>query len=351
MMFPYTLKLGSEQIPYMRSKLFSEVLLKLEAALLGLVSAPVGSRVVFLTGSGTGAMEAAILNFVDTRDFAAVINGGTFGQRFAEILARHNRIVHEVKVDRDTLRDGRALARIPDAVTALLINVHETSIGHLYNLDATAQFCQNRDCLHIVDAIGLFATDPLNMSKSKIDVLIVSSNKGLAVVPGISMIVMSPTALSRIIAHPRTYYFDINAMLLDGLRGQTPFTPAIGVLCQLSQRLDVLTDAGIDVSIARAAKLAAHFRANISHLPLRFYSQSMPNAMTAIEVFDTNLSARSIVNLLDVKYDLVVAPNAGSIGESVFRVAHMGNLSTGDVDRLVTALTEILDQHPTEIAQ
>jgi len=342
MMFPDILKLGSMQIPYPRTKSFSEVLLKLEVALLGLVSAPLGSRAVFLTGSGTAAMEATILNFIGPRNLAAVVNGGAFGQRFVDILNRHSRRVHEVKVDRDTLGDGYALATVPNGVTALFINGHETSIGHLYDLDATRRFCQDRDCLHIVDAIGLFATDRLDMTKSEIDILIISANKGLAVAPGISMIVLSSKALSRIIAHPATYYLDINAMLSDGLRGQTPFTPAIGVLLQLNQRLETLASKGIGISIIKAAKLARYFRTNITRLPLRAYSQSMPNAMTALEVFGARISARAIVNLLDVHYDLVVAPNGGSIGESVFRVAHMGNLRISDVDRLIKALTKIL---------
>jgi aspartate aminotransferase-like enzyme len=228
-------------------------------------------------------------------------------------------------------------------VNALFINGHETSIGHLYDLDATRLFCQDRDCLHIVDAIGLFGTDQLDMTKSKIDILIISANKGLAVAPGISMIALSPKALSRIITLPPTYYFDINVMLSDGLRGQTPFTPAIGVLLQLNQRLEALVSGGIDISITKAAKLARHFRTNITRLPLRAYSQSMPNAMTALEVFGARISARAIVDLLDVHYDLVVAPNGGSIGESVFRVAHMGNLCISDVDRLIKALTKILE--------
>lgn len=331
------------QIPYPRTQSFSKVLLKLEAALLGLVSAPLGSRAVFLTGSGTAAMEATILNFIASRDLAVVVNGGLFGKRFVDILNRHSRRVHEVKVDRDALTDGSALAKIPSRVGALFINGHETSIGHLYDLSATRRFCQDRDCLHIVDAIGLFATDWLDMTESEIDILIISANKGLAVAPGISMIVLSPKALSRIINLPASYYFDISAMLADGLRGQTPFTPAIGVLLQLSRRLETLANRGIDVSIAKAAKLAEYFRTNITQLPLRAYSKSMPNALTALEVFGGKVSARAIVNLLDENYDLVVAPNGGSIGNSVFRVAHMGNLSISDVDRLVRALTQILE--------
>ncbi len=342
MMFPDILKIGSMQVPYPRTQSFSEVLLKLEATLLSLLSAPSGSRAVFITGSGTAAMEAAVLNFATPNGLAAVINGGAFGQRFVDILDRHRCRMHEVKVDRDTLSDGHALANVPSEVTALFVNGHETSIGHLYDLAATRRFCHDHDCLHIVDAIGMFATDELDMKKNGIDVLIISANKGLALAPGISIVAMSPKALSRIIPNPMTYYLDINPMLADGVRGQTPFTPAISVLLQLQRRLEVLASEGISKSIAKAAKLAKHFRTNIVGLPLRPYSQNMPNAMTALEVVATKLSPRAIVNVLNEDYDLVVAPNAGTLGDSIFRVAHMGNLHNSDVDCLIKALTQIL---------
>lgn len=342
MMFPDILKLGSVQVPYPRTQSFSELLLKLEATLLGLLSAPSGSRAVFITGSGTAAMEAAILNFATPSDLTTVINGGAFGQRFVDILDRHRRRVHQVKVDRDTLSDGRALANVPGGVTALCVNGHETSIGHLYDLAATHRFCQDRDCLHIVDAIGMFATDELDMAQNEIDVLIISANKGLALAPGISIVAMSPKALSRIIPDPMTYYLDLNPMLADGLRGQTPFTPAISVLLQLQGRLEVLARDGMSASITKASELAKHFRTNIAGLPLRPYSRNMPNAMTALEVLTTKLSPRAIVNVLNEDYDLVVAPNAGILGDSIFRVAHMGNLHNDDVDRLIKALTKIL---------
>ena len=341
MMCPETISAGAIQIPYFRNKSFSDLLLGIEAALLHLVSAPNGSRAVFITGSGTAAMEAAVLNFIAPNSLVAIVNGGTFGQRFVDICGRHDRRSCEIKVDRDTLNDGRALANVSKHVDALLINAHETSIGHLYDLGATSTFCKEQDCLHIVDAVSLFGTDPVEMTSSKIDILILSSHKGLAVAPGIAMLVMSPKALDRMIKCAGSYYLDVGAMLADGIRGQTPFTPAIGILLQMDQRLKKLVETGIQASIDKAGHLARHFRSNIAHLPLRNYSRSMPNAMTALEVVNATPSARCIVDILDSQYGLVVAPNGGSLCDLVFRVSHMGDVGMGDVDLLVSALKQI----------
>jgi len=344
MMFPETIRAAAIQVPYARTKAFSEIVLRAEAALLRLVSAPPGSRALFLTGSGTAAMEAAVVNFTDANASAAVVNGGAFGQRFSDICARHGVRVQQAMVDRDPLTDGKALGQLRAPVGTLFINAHETSVGHVYDLQATARFCLERDCLHVVDGIGLFITDRLDMTDSNIDVLILSSNKGLALAPGLSMLVLSPKALTRIVGEPRSYYLDLRAMVSDGGRGQTPFTPAIGVILQLEERLSSLLRSGLSRSIEHARQLAAHFRRGISDLPLRPYSRHMPNAMTALEVVDPGLSARSIVDRLDAEHGLVVAPNGGKLETRMFRVAHMGNLTTGDVDLLLKALKHIL-QH------
>ncbi len=341
MMFPETLRSAATQIPYSRTAAFSELVLRAEAALLRLVCAPQGSRAVFLTGSGTAAMETSVISFIDAGASAAVVNGGAFGQRFSDICARHGVPVQEASVDRDPLTDGKALKELRPPVSALFINAHETSVGHVYDLQATARFCLEHDCLHVVDAIGLFVTDRIEMTASKIDVLILSSNKGLALAPGLSMLVLSPKAQTRIVAQPRSYYLDLRGMLSDGARGQTPFTPAIGVILQLAERLSGLLTAGLDRSIEHARGLAGQFRAGIERLPLKLYSRHMPNAMTAVEVTEPGLPARTIVDRLDAEHGLVVAPNGGKLEAKMFRVAHMGNLTTGDVASLVNALTQI----------
>ena len=189
----------------------------------------------------------------------------------------------------------------------------------------------------------MFVTDEIDMTADNIDVLIVSSNKGLALAPGMSMLALSPRALCRVVEQPRSYYLDVRAMLTDGLRGQTPFTPAIGIFLQLDARLSKLSKESFASERAHAQALANRFREGITTLPLRPYSRYMPNAITAVEIVDHVVSARTIVKLLEEVHGLMVGPNSGELAETVFRVSHMGHQALSDVDRLIAALKQVFD--------
>lgn len=334
-----TLQLGAVQTPYFRNQAFSGIVLECEVMLLELANAPSGSRCVFLTASGTAAMEACVMNLLDQKRPVGVVNGGTFGQRFADICAIHQVPVQAVPVDRDPLSDGKALSTLKD-VGALLLNAHETSIGHCYDLRTTGAWCLQHDALHIVDAISLFVSDPIDMQADSIDALIISSHKGLALPPGLSMVLLSPRALTQV-HHSGSYYLDFTSHLADGTRGQTPFTPAVSIILQLHQRLHKLSVNGLAVEWQRAAELAARFRRGVAGLPLTFYSVNMPNAMTTLQV-GTGWSALQVVQALQEQHNCVVAPNGGALRDTLFRVAHMGALDLADMDLLITALKDVM---------
>ncbi|MDR2196212.1 MAG: aminotransferase class V-fold PLP-dependent enzyme [Gallionellaceae bacterium] len=340
-MAPDILEIGGMQTPYFRNAAFSEVVLDCETKLLELANAPSGSRVAFLTASGTAAMEAAVMNLLTPARSVGIVNGGSFGQRFVEICAVHGVPVQELKVDRDPLSDGVALSELRD-VDALLVNAHETSVGHLYDLAATGDWCRRHGALHIVDAISLFVSDPLDMQAQHIDVLIISSHKGLALPPGLAMVLLSPRALERV--HPSgSYYLDFGSHLHEGERGQTPFTPAISIILQLQHRLTQLHSQGLNTEWQRAASVAARFRMGIAELPLVPYSAHMPNAMTALQLTN-EIPAPWVVGELESRHGCVVAPNGGKLSDIVFRVSHMGAQDLQDADFIVNALMDVLGE-------
>ncbi len=339
-MYPQTLKIGAMQTPYFRNQWFADMLLECEQLLLGLLHAPQNSRVVFLTASGTAAMEAVVQNLLDAQQHAVVINGGGFGQRFVDLCRLHHKPCSEYPVADDNLRQTEQLSAHTD-VDTLLINGHETTTGLLYDLEAVGQFCKNNRILHIVDAISMFVTDELDMQKQNIDALIISSHKGLALPPGLSMVVLTEKAIDRL-QPVHQLYFDFADCLQNGQRGQTPFTPAVTIIMQLHQRLQQISDEGIAAHIAKAASVAGYFRKQIKKLPLRVYSTFMPNAMTALSPVD-GCSARQLVADLDARYDIVVTPNGGALQDRVFRVAHMGNMDTAYMDILIDALHDYFD--------
>ena len=330
------LQVGAKQTPYFRNSKFSDVTFACENGLLEMANAPEGSRVIFLTASGTAGMESAVMNLLNKNDHALVVNGGGFGQRFVDICATHEVPHTNFKVKNTNLSDIESLAP-NETYTALVVNAHETSVGHLYNLDAMGDYAIKNDMLYIVDAISMMVTDPLDMQQSKIDVVIASSQKGLALPPGLTMVILAPKAIKKL-QNINSLYFNFKDYLSNGERGQTPYTPTVTIMLQLEARLNQIKKrGGIAQSIASAKEVADYFRESIKTLPLKEYSPYMPNAMTTLTPTDGK-SAMDIVNDLEENYKVMVCPNGGAERDSVFRVSHMGEMTKEYTDILINAL-------------
>lgn len=344
-MFESTMRIGALPVPYFRTAEFSAIMLENERLFLEFAGAPAGSRAVFLTASGTGAMEAAVMNTLTPSDHAVVVDGGSFGHRFVEICQ-----IHDIPAEIISLEPGQALtrehlAKFDDSgITAFLVNLDETSTGVLYDLELIADFCQRNGVFLIVDAVSAFLADPINMERNGIDVMITGSQKALAVAPGISLLALAPRALARVqAAHVPCLYFDLARALKDGERGQTPFTPAVGILLQINERLRAIEESGgADAEVARVAEVAADFRRKVASMPFELLSESPANGVTALRM-PSGVSAKKIFEIMKDEHEIWVCPNGGDLSEVVFRVGHLGNLTPEDNDRLVTALAETLD--------
>ena len=330
------LAVGAKQTPYFRNSEFSDVTFACENGLLEMVNAPEGSKVIFLTASGTAGMESAVMNLLNKDDNALVVNGGGFGQRFVDICATHAIPHTDFKVKNTDLTDIGNLAP-KETYTALVVNAHETSVGHLYNLNAMGEYAVKNDMLTIIDAISMLVTDPLDMQQSNIDVVIAGSQKGLALPPGLSMVILSPKAQNKL-QNINCLYFNFKDYLSNGERGQSPYTPAVTIMLQLDTRLkQIKKRGGIKQSIANAKEVANYFRSSIKALPLKEYTPYMPNAMTTLTPTDGKL-AMDIVNALEKNYKVMVCPNGGAERDLVFRVSHMGEMTKEYTDILINAL-------------
>lgn len=333
-------KIGGEQTPYFRNDEFSQVILENERLMKEFVFASENSKTIFITGSGTAAMEASILNVFTNEDKVLIINGGGFGQRFVELCQIHQIPYDEIKLDFGKNINENILKEYSDkGYTGFLVNICETSSGIYYDLDLISNFCKDNNILLVVDAISSFLCDPLNMVEQNIDVFITGSQKALACPPGISILVLSKNALNRIEKNVvKSLYFDLKIALKNAERGQTPFTPAVGILLQINQRLrDIKSQGGVETEIKRVFYLANDFRDRISDLPLKIKTESLSNSVTA--VFCDN--ALEVVKKLKLDYNIWVNPNGGELANKMFRVGHIGDLTINDNDKLIDALHEL----------
>ena len=334
--------IGAEQVPYFRTAEFSATMKENEALMTQFTKAPEGSRVVFITGSGTASMEATVMNVFTPADKVLVVNGGSFGHRFVQLCEIHDIPHTEIALEMGHKLTAEHLAPYEgQGYTGFLVNLDETSTGVLYDINLISQFCHRNNIFLVVDSISSFLADPFNMQALGVDVMITGSQKALACPPGISIIVLAPQAVERVCSREvKSMYFNLKDALKNGERGQTPFTPAVGILRQINARLKEIEAAGgVESENQRMAALAADFREKIKDLPFTIVSQSLSNAVTPLHPH--NVSAYDIFLKLKDEYHIWVCPNGGDMADKVFRVGHLGALTSADNTTLVAALNDL----------
>lgn len=334
---------GAGQVPYFRTPEFSSLMLESESLMLSFADAPEGSREIFLTASGSGAMEAAVINSFTPADRVLIVNGGSFGARFVKICSIHGIPYTEIVPPARgyDITDGQLAAFEGKGYTGFLVNLGETSTGVLYDIRRISEFCRRNGLFLIVDCISSFLADPFSMRESGADIMITGSQKALACPPGISLLTLSPQAVKRVErTDPHSLYFNLSDALLNGERGQTPFTPAVGILIQINLRLRMIKEAGgAGAENERIRSQAADFRDKIKDLPLECVSHSPSNAVTPLHPL--HASAYDIFTTLKDEYQIWICPNGGDMKDKVFRVGHIGALTHNDNTTLVSALKDM----------
>ena len=333
---------GGEQVPYFRTPEFSSVMLENEQLMLKFAKAPEGSKAAFMTNSSTGSMEAVVMNCFCMSDKVLVIDGGSFGHRFVELCE-----IHEIPHTVLKLNYGQKLTKEHlyeydgQGFTGLLVNIDETSTGVLYDSEMIGEFCKKNDIFYVCDCVSAFLADPFDMAHCGAEVMITGSQKVLACPPGISIIILAPMAVERVKnAKVKSMYFDLAGVLKNMERGQTPFTPAVGILRQINTRLKEIEAAGgADVEIARVAAQAEDFRTKARNLPFEFVSESPANGVTPIHPI--NADAYKIFEILKDEYGIWICPNGGGMKNTIFRVGHIGYQSHEDNTTLINALEDI----------
>lgn len=335
-MYQHTIDVRSHVVPYFRTPEFSKLMLDNKSLLLKIADAPEDAEVMFLTASGSGAMEATVMNCFDETDKLLVISGGTFGERFEQICSIHRIPFQAIKLGPDERLSREHLARYNDqGFTGLLVNLHETYTGQLYDIEIIHEFCKKNNLFLIVDAISTFMCDEYHMKKYDIDATIISSQKGLCLAPGLSIVILSSKIINEKVMENsvQSLYFDFKDYILNIKRGQTPFTPCVGVLFELNDMLHHIDDQGVDNRIREVKDRADYFRSKILDLPIHLPSFPLSNAISPIR-FEKDI-AMEFFSYLKNEKNIMVNPVGGELGKNSIRVAHIGDLNYRDYDVLL----------------
>lgn len=321
---------GSQPIPYMRTDEFSKINLESERILLDLIHCQ-GGRSIIYTGSGTGAMSAVVENYVSTKKKAFAVNGGSFGRRWVSLCEYYGIPVTDFKVPFAKDIDYDVLERTVEAERpdVFLCQHHETSTGQLFNIERISEICHRHNVSLVVDVISTFLAEPLDMDALGIDICVTSTQKGLNIPPGLSILFISKRLEGYEYAH-RGYYWDFVGNLDNLKRGQTPFSPATLIYLQLNARLRQLEGQGGEAfNISQVRHRAGVFREECRKYGWAMPAENPSYAITAIQTRDT--AERRIFRGLIERYGTYIMP--GSL-PGFYRISHMGLQTDGELRTL-----------------
>ena len=302
-----------------------------------------------ITGSGTSAMEAAVVNTMSPGDKVINATIGVFGNRFTDIASAYGADVRTLSfpygeaIDLDTLRD--ALNAEPD-ITAVMVTHNETSTGVANDLEAVAGVVKGEfDKLLIVDGISSVASIPISTDAWGLDVVATASQKGWMVPPGLAFLSFNERAWQ---AHAESkmpkFYLDMAQYKRYYEIGQPPYTPSVSVMFALDEALDQLESEGIGEVYERHAAIGQFTRDGVRSLGLELFAKDeryASNTVTAVTVPD-GVDAGRLVGKMRTEHGVVLSGGQASLAGKIFRIGHMGKTSEGDIQEVVDGLREVL---------
>jgi len=304
--------------------------------------------VLILASSGTGAMEAALVNVLSPGDVMVALVAGNFGQRWADIGRAHGMDVRVLEaawgdaVAPDTV--AQALDRDPK-IRAVFVQFSESSTGARHDIRGLADVVRSRpDTVLVVDAISGAGAMELETSAWGVDVVVVGSQKSLALPPGLAFLSISAKAWARVekSSSPR-FYFDLRRERKAQAGGESAFTPAISHMVALKTALDsVASLGGVDALVRNAGMLAAMTRAAAGALGLPLVApKAHGDALTALHP-PPGIDSGAIVKALKSEFASTVAGGQGQLKGKILRIAHLGHYDVTDILGLLATLEIVL---------
>ncbi len=295
-------------------------------------------EIFILTASGTGGLEAAIVNFLSPGDHVLSVSIGVFGNRFASIASTYGAEVEKLDFEMGQAADPAKIKARLDADTgkeikAVLVTHNETSTGVTNDLAAIGKVVREHGALLLVDGISSLVAIDFRMDEWGVDVMVAGSQKAFMVPPGLVFVAVSKRAAEAMkTAEMPRFYFDLQRARQYLEQGQTPWTPAVPQVLQLQAALQILEREGLDNCHARHARLAGAVRAGVKALGLKLLADESvaSNAVTAVRVPE-GVKVADLRGLMLDKYDVVLAGGQQSLKEKIFRIGHLGLVYETDI--------------------
>ncbi len=306
------------------------------------------NTVYTITGSGTSAMEAAIVNFHQFGDEILVIDGGKFGERWTELAHAFGLKPAVIKIPYgeaiDPAKIETALQNNPK-IKSVCVELCETSTAVLYDIQAIGKIVAKTDALLIVDAISGLGADRMETDAWHVDLGVAGSQKALMLPPGLGFLSVSEKAKARLkTANIPRYYLDLRLFEKALKDWDTPFTPALTIVIGLNKALDLLEAEGIENVFARAAELGRYTRSKLEAMGLQLFSKAPSSTCTAA-IVPSGVDGEKLVKIMRDDKGVTLAGGQGAeLKGKIVRMAHMGSITRADIDEGLSVLKETLEE-------
>lgn len=300
-----------------------------------------------LTGSGTGGLEAAIVNTMSPSDKVLAVSIGVFGDRFANIAKTYGADVIPLRVEwgkavePDAVKE--AIKDNPD-IKAVMVTHNETSTGVTNDMERIATIVKNAGKLLIVDSISGMGSIKCPVDDWNIDVLVSGSQKGWMVPPGLSMVSFSSNAWKAYSSAkmPR-FYWDFTQAKKYMEKGQTPWTPAISMIFAFDVALDMLLKQGMPGVIAKHAKIGDLTRNSVKSLGLSLFADEKhaSNTVTAVSG-PPSFNIKELRRILREENGIVLGGGQQTLDGKIFRIGHMGWVTEAEISEVIEKIRAAL---------
>lgn len=341
---PEIQKFMAEPIIHHRTPEYKEIFKKVSQDLKSVFKT--NNDCLIFASSGTGAMEASIVNILSPGDKAIVVRGGKFGERYYEICKSFNIEVVPIDIEWGTSPDPNLLRDVLNknpGIKAVYTELCETSTATVYDIKAIGEVVRGFDAVLVVDAISGLGADNLETDKWAVDIGVGGSQKALMLPPGLSFCTISQKAWSMVKdSKLPKYYYDFNKYKKAKEKDDTPFTPAITLTIGLKRSLEIIKSQGIDEVLKECEDMAKTLREAAKDLGLEMFSKAPSNAVTALKVPE-KIDASSLIKAMK-KRGVTVAGGQGELKGRIIRIAHMGGIKKEDVARTIGVLKDVLKE-------
>jgi aspartate aminotransferase-like enzyme len=302
-------------------------------------------NVLIYPASGTGGLEAAVVNFISPGDRVLAISIGVFGERFAQIATEFGAVVEKIDfpwgqaADPEVVRD-RIAKDTKHEIKAILVTHNETSTGVCNNIKAIREAVGDHPALFMVDAVSGLAAAELNMDDWRLDVVVSGSQKAFMIPPGLSFMAFNDRALAAY-ANNRNhkYYWDVRAGLNYLEKGQNPFTPPVSLYYGLDEALQMMLEEGLDNIIKRHRGYRHLVRESVKAMGLELLAAdaNASPALTSV-IAPAELGANRIRRVIQEEFNIIMAGGQQRLDDVIFRIGHLGYVRELDLLSVLAAL-------------